>query len=152
MRKIRLVCNSEKDDLRCLLYEYLKELSLFDDKIKFGKNGEPIYRWFDCYFKDSGRYPFYFVVDGKVAGFALIRQTDIGYEIGEFYVLQSYRKDGNALWFANEVLRLFKGEINFFTKTKNERAVGFWNKFVKNENLLECSCVGDEINWRIIKD
>ena len=146
MKKIQIVPLGRMEEMRKYFNDYLTELSEFDPDIKFDKNGTPIYKWFDCYWEDKNRYPFFLIVDGSVAGLTLIRElSNMSYEIAEFYVLPEYRKDGNALWFAKEITDLFEGEFVFSTRLTNERAIKFWNKFVL---LFEKSEQKDDNLWR----
>ena len=132
MEKIRIVGEREKGELKKLLNDYLVEIAKFDDGVKFNKKGEPVYRWFDCYFKDYGRFPIYFVVDGVVAGFALVRNIlGEGYEIAEFCVVKEYRGKGYAREFAKMICDFFDEQMEFSTNLKNERAVKFWSGFVQ---------------------
>lgn len=150
MRQIRVVPSIKMEEMRQILYEYLIELSEFDPDIKFDENGTPIYNWFDCYWVDKDRYPLYFMVDGHIAGIAMIREMgEMVYDFAEFYVRPEYRVDGNAMWFATEVTNLFDGEFIFSTRFTNPRAIRFWGKFA---NTFESnSFVDDEIwrNWTI---
>lgn len=152
MRKIQLVLSSQMEEMRKIFYEYLTELSQFDPKIKFDKGGKPIYKWFDCYWEDEDRFPYYFLVDEKIAGLALIRKlASMQYEIAEFYVRPEYRKDGNALWFAEQITNHFDGQFVFSTRLTNARAVKFWTKFTSQ---FESSSFADDStcrNWTILK-
>ena len=69
MNKIVIVPTLKKFELKRMFNDYLKELSSFDDSIKFDENGEPIYRYFDCYFSDKDRYPFFFCENDLIVGF-----------------------------------------------------------------------------------
>ena len=132
MKKIQIVPLSKREEMKKYFFDYLKELSQFDKTITFDKNGTPIYNWFDAYWKEKSRYPFYLLVDDNVAGIALIREVqDKQYEIAEFYILPTQRKDDNAIWFANNIISLFDGEFSFSTDRVNHRAVKFWQKFAK---------------------
>lgn len=129
MRKIQIIPKSEKHIAKEILYKYLTELSEFDDKIQFSDDGQPIYVWFENYWKDYGRFPFYFLCKNQIAGLAFIRETgDKQYEIAEFYVCPEFRKDGNAMWLACEVIELFDGVFDIGTQLKNNRAIAFWTK------------------------
>ena len=138
--------------MRTLFYEYLTELSQFDPDVKFDETGTPVYNWFDCYWQDKDRFPFYLIIDGKIAGLAMIRELeDLQYDFAEFYVRPKYRKDGNAVWFATEITNLFEGEFVFSTRFTNPRAIKFWGKFAQ---LFENNeYVDDEIwrNWTVRK-
>lgn len=152
MRKIQIVPLSRMEEMRKYLNEYLTELSEFDPDIKFDEKGVPIYKWFECYWDDKDRFPFYFIIDNEIAGLAMIRELgNMLYEIAEFYVCPEYRKDGNAIWFATEITNLFEGQFDFSTRFTNPRAIKFWDKFAKLFELNEYH--DDEIwrNWTIRK-
>lgn len=146
MRKIQIVPLSKMEEMRKYFYEYLVELSEFDPDIKFDEKGVPIYKWYDCYWDDKDRFPFYLVVDNTIAGLAMIRELDnMLYDIAEFYVCPEFRKDGNAIWFATELTNLFEGEFVFSTRFTNPRAIRFWDKFAK---LFESNEYSDDEIWR----
>ena len=146
MKKIQIVPLSKMEEMRKYFYEYLTELSEFDPDIKFNQKGLPIYEWYDCYWEDKNRFPIYFIVDNHIAGLALIRELEnMQYEIAEFYVLPNYRKDGNAMWFANQLMDLFAGQFVFSTRFTNKRAIKFWDKFAKQFKQHE---VTDDNIWR----
>ena len=138
MRKVKIVPSCRKEEIRMILNEYLIELSKFDSYIKFDKFKTPIYKYYDLYFKEKNRYPFCLCVDNEIAGIALVREIEnLSYEIGEFYVKPEFRNDGNALFFANELISLFSGSISYSTKLTNSRAIKFWDKIAVNfENKL----------------
>ena len=138
MEKIEIVGFSEKENLRNLLNQYLIEIAQFDDGVVFDKNGQPIYKWFDCYWNDCKRFPMYYFEDGELAGFALVRKIGSGkYEIAEFCILQNFRRNGNASKFAKKICDFFDGQMEFSTNLKNAPAVKFWEKFSKNFNRVE---------------
>lgn len=131
MRSIQLVSINEKEKLRKYFLDYLVELSRFDPTIIMDDQGTPIYKWYDCYWQERGRYPFLFSIDGRFVGLALVRELEPKHhEIAEFYVLPEFRKDNNALDFATRITELFGGRFSFSTRSENIRAVKFWNKFV----------------------
>ena len=146
MRKLQIVPSVKMEEMRVLLYEYLSELSEFDPDIRFDEEGTPIYKWFDCYWVDKDRFPIYLVVDGQVAGIAMIRELEeMVYDFAEFYVKPEYRKDGNAIWFATEITELFDGEFVFATRFTNPRAIRFWGKFA---DMFESNDYIDDDIWR----
>ena len=146
MRKIQIVPMIKIEEMRNVFNEYLTELSNFDPEIKFNKFGLPIYKWFDYYWEEKSRYPFYLLINEKIAGLALIRELDnMSYEIAEFYVKPEFRKDGNAIWFATEITNLFDGQFVFSTKCTNPRAIIFWDKFV---NMFSSNEHTDDNLWR----
>ncbi|MBE5738126.1 MAG: GNAT family N-acetyltransferase [Clostridiales bacterium] len=152
MRKIELVPEDAMEEMRGYLNTYLIELSEFDDNINFDDNGVPIYRWFDFYWNDKGRYPFYFYIDEKIAGMSFVREvTEEKYEIAEFYMFPEFRGNGNAMWFAGEIANKFDGEIEFSTKHKNIRAIKFWTKFANTFDSVKASSDKEWQNWTIRK-
>lgn len=146
MKQIQIIPLIKLEELRNHLNNYLTELSEFDPDIKFSENGKPSYKWLDCYFTDKDRFPFYLIINNKIAGFALIRQMEyMQYDFAEFYVLPNYRKDGNAIWFASEVVKLFDGEFTFSTRHTNPRGIKFWTKFAL---LFQDNIYIDDPTWR----
>ena len=146
MKKIQIVPLSKMEEMRKYFYEYLLELSEFDPDIKFDEKGTPIYNWYECYWKDKERYPFYLIIDNEIAGIAMIRELDnMLYDIAEFYVCPKFRKDGNAIWFALQLTELFDGQFVFSTRFTNPRAIKFWAKFAKS---FECNEYFDDKIWR----
>ena len=149
-RTIQIVPALKKEIMRVHFYDYLTELSEFDPDIKFDENHVPIYNWFDCYWEDKDRFPIFFWENNKLAGLAMIRELDnMVYDIAEFYVIPEYRKNGNAMWFALELTKLFDGEFCFSTRFTNPRAIKFWDKFSKCFD--DFGYTDDEIwrNWSI---
>ena len=83
----------------------------------------------------------------------MIREMNkMSYDIAEFYVLPKFRQDGNAIWFATELTKLFDGQFTFSTRFSNPRAIKFWGKFAQLFSNNEY--VDDEIwrNWTIRKN
>ena len=152
MKTIQIIPKNNKKTAQAILNDYLTELSQFDPDIKFDTNGVPIYKWFNAYWTEKERFPLYFMVDGNVAGMALIREIDdCVYEVAEFYVKPQFRKDGNAILFANQVINLFCGKFLISTRHTNPRAVNFWSKFVEQFVLVKCT--EDDIwkYWEVTK-
>lgn len=130
MNKITIVPTLKKFELRELLNEYLTELAEFDNTISFDENKKPIYKYFECYFVDKDRFPFFFFVNNKIAGFCLVREIkNLHYEIAEFYIIPEFRNKEYGKDFAKQIADTFMGEIEFSTRKTNERAVRFWNGF-----------------------
>lgn len=152
MLRVVLAKDEQKELTKAYLNEYLTELSEYDQDIKFDDEGLPIYRWFDFYWNDKGRYPFLFYVDDDVAGIAFVRRLgENSYEIAEFYVVPKFRGSGNALWFAGEIANKLNGEISFSTRLVNKRAMGFWSKFASAFNNYTETIDNGWKNWTIRK-
>ena len=146
MRKIELVSIRKKIEMKKVFNDYLTELSQFDPEVHFDEKGSPVYKWFDCYWTDKTRFPFYLLIDNKVAGFAMIREIGVmSYDFAEFYVCPEFRKNDNAIWFAKEIANLFDGQFSFSTRFTNPRAIKFWGKFA---SLFENASFHDDEIWR----
>ena len=66
-------------------------------------------------------------------------------EIGEFFVLNEYRKNGAGAFMANKMFDMYKGKWEIRTLLKNERAQSFWRKVVKNAS-------NDNYTEKLIRD
>jgi len=153
MRNLRIVSISNKFTFRDMFDIYMKELSNYDDTIAFDDMGKCKYKYFDAYWQERERFPFSFYINDKCVGFTMIRELNPkNYEIAEFYVKPDYRKDGNALYFAGEVLKLFEGDFEFSTKLKNARACRFWDKFVNTFDSTKSLNDNDERFWNIYRE
>jgi predicted acetyltransferase len=82
--RLRRVDPDERDSLRELLAAYLLE---------FDGQTTP-YRYFDEYWSDPQRLPFFIEVDGKIAGFCLVRRRGLDWTLAEFTVIPESRRNG----------------------------------------------------------
>ncbi|MDR2298695.1 MAG: GNAT family N-acetyltransferase [Comamonas sp.] len=80
--KIEVVPSSSQHTLKEMLFDYLIEL---------GVDAE--YAYLPLYWMEPGRFPYFILADGQIAGFALVRTLDQSplFEMAEFGVLTSYR-------------------------------------------------------------
>ena len=115
---------SHKPLLRNLLELYLHDFSAFDD-IDVDEHGLYGYRYLDNYWTDADRYPLLFRVDGKWAGFALVR-AGAPHDMAEFFVMRKYRRSGVGTALARDVFARFPGEWQVRQMTSNPAATSFW--------------------------
>ena len=158
---IELVKKDEKEILRNLLEKYNYEFSLYDDR-DVNDLGLYGYDYFDCYWTEENRYPFFVKVDGKLAGFVLLNDhsdldTEINYAISEFFVMYKYRRYGIGKYVVKYLFDNYKGKWQLKYHTKNEISQHFWLKIVdeytngkyeKTERDLEV--FGDRALWHIL--
>lgn len=150
MRNISIVPLSKMEEMRRLLFDYLKEIPEFDYNIEFDESNKPIYKWFELYWSDRGRYPFFLIINNNIAGFALIRElANMSYEIAEFFLKEEFRKNNNALWFAKQLTNLFEGEFIFSTSLLNLRAIKFWDKFANDFQVKSIAETEKHKIWKI---
>jgi predicted acetyltransferase len=86
------------------------------------------------YWSEPGRNPFLLRVDGKLAGFALIRRipgpgTDAVWDVTEFFVLRAYRRHGIGKESAHSIWR-FPGPWQVRVMQSNHTASNFWQRAI----------------------
>ena len=127
------VKEEEKEILRNLMEKYLYEFSQYEleDVNPLGLYG---YSYLDCYWTEKGRWAFFFKVDGKLAGFAMVNdypeagKTD--YCMSEFFVMLKYRRCGLGKWAAYQLFDRFKGTWQLKRHPGNLPSVKFWDRIV----------------------
>lgn len=87
----------DKSILRQLMELYAYDFTEFTGE-DIGPHGFYEYRYFDYYWAEEDRYPYFIMVDGQIAGFVLVNQYTSfikeGYSIAEFFVMRKYRRGG----------------------------------------------------------
>lgn len=92
----------------------------------------------DYYWIEEGRHPFIFYVDGKIAGFVLVRRSyneelnDYSYSIAEFFVMKRYRGSGIGKKVALYIFNLFPGLWEVAQMETNKPAQVFWRKVIND--------------------
>jgi len=123
---LALVEISEKPQLWQDLQEYLAELSRISG---LPLRGEIPYRYFDLYWQEPDRWPFWIKSQDKIAGFALIRKREDGvFSMAEFYVKPAYRRGGIGTAAARALFARFEGRWHVSEFTKNSPAIAFWRQ------------------------
>jgi predicted acetyltransferase len=99
---------------------------------RLGEDGRFGYPELPLYWRDEGRFPFLVWVDGRLAGFALVRKGsrisgDPGvWDVAEFFVARGYRKRGVGAAAAHEIWRRFPGTWEVRVMERNTAARAFW--------------------------
>ncbi|MBQ2668340.1 MAG: GNAT family N-acetyltransferase [Clostridia bacterium] len=134
----------EKEILRNLMEKYDYEFSQYDDRDVniLGLYG---YDYFDCYWTEDTRYPFFIKADGKLAGFVMVGNymeffPEAKHSMAEFFVLYKYRRCGVGTFAATEVFRRFPGLWELRCHPKNTTSVFFWDKVIR-ENTHDVLCI-----------
>jgi predicted acetyltransferase len=139
--RIEPVNVSEKQALWVELQDYIEGFLAYDNLEKV--DGAYQYKYFDAYWQDAERWPFWAVVDGARAGFALVRKEESGeYEMAEFYVRPEFRRGGYGLEFARALLERFPGVWLISEFRANLAAVLFWHKVIEPYAFTEEAYVG----------
>lgn len=124
--ELRPVSLADQSVLRNLMELYRHDFSEIehDDVDEHGLFG---YAYLDNYQTEADRSAFLVRVDGRLAGFVLLRHVDDHtMEIAEFFVMRGYRRRGVGVAVANEVFTRFPGRWRFFALVANAPAVAFW--------------------------
>ncbi len=93
----------------------------------WGKPCDPEYAW-----PEGWRgYPFLVRVDGRLAGFSLVRQTgEDSYDIGQFFILRKFRGKGVGKYVARRMFDLFQGNWEVGEMLENAPARAFWTRII----------------------
>ena len=134
--KIELVKKDEKEILKNLLEKYNYEFSQYNglDVNKIGLYG---YDYFDNYWTEKDRYPFFIKVNSKLAGFIMVNnypeiKLDTDYTLSELFIVYKYRRNGIGEYVVNYILNNYKGKWQLKYHPKNKISKIFWNKVIKN--------------------
>ncbi len=133
--EIERVPIEDKSVLRNLLELYIYDFTEFGpyDVDAHGLFG---YKYLDLYWTEEGRYPFIYRVDGKIAGFALVRREfredleEYCYSIAEFFVMKRYRGSGIGRDVAFYLFQQFPGLWEVDEMESNKPAQAFWRKVI----------------------
>jgi predicted acetyltransferase len=123
---IHLVSEAEKSQLWRELQDYLAELSRV--------SGKPLadefpYRHFDLYWQEPKRWPFWIRLQGRKAGFALVRRGQGGvFDMAEFYVRPEHRRNGIGTASARALFLRFPGRWHVSELAENLPAIAFWRR------------------------
>jgi predicted acetyltransferase len=106
------------------------------------------YPWFDLYWTEPNRFPFWSYVDSVRAGFALVHREERT-EMAEFYSFESFRRTGTALDFAQQILKRFPGPWTLSEYRAHTAAVAFWKKVIADYPFDERVYVGGQGKERL---
>ena len=130
------VNETEKSVLRQIMELYAYDFSEFDgaDVNEHGLYG---YTYFDYYWTEESRHPFFIRVDGKLAGFVLINEycyvvKEPGTKsIAEFFVMRKYRRKGIGKTVAFQIFDRFPGKWEVIQHGENEPSKIFWEEIIR---------------------
>lgn len=129
------VKEEDKSVLRQLLELYAYDFSEYDDA-DVNEHGLYGYTYFDHYWTEPDRHPFFIKVDGKLAGFVLINEycyvaTAPGTRsIAEFFVMRKYRRRGVGKAAALMIFDQFPGEWEVIQHGGNRPSQLFWEQVI----------------------
>ncbi|SCW57997.1 Predicted acetyltransferase [Paenibacillus tianmuensis] len=122
----------QKSVMRNLLELYKYDFTEFDPE-DVNEHGLFEYPYLDHYWTEEGRHPFLVHVDGKLAGFALIRELGADervYSVAEFFVMKKYRRYGVGREMAFALFNRFPGQWEVAQMEENVPAHTFWRRII----------------------
>jgi len=114
-----------------LLELYVHDFSEFRH-FQIGDDGRFTYPPLPFYWSDPDRHPLLVKMDGKLAGFVLVKRAPgasghpLVWDMAEFFILRSHRKRGIGTQVAHEVWRKFPGPWEVRVMPANIPALHFW--------------------------
>ena len=142
--------------LENLLHLYLHDFSELI-ALDVGNDGRFEYKNLALYWSDPARLPFLARVDGKLAGFVLVRRVSElqrdgdAYDMAEFFVLRGYRRRGIGSALAERVWLRYPGWWQVRVMANNAAAFRFWAAAIESftgKALDFESLENDGIQWR----
>jgi predicted acetyltransferase len=94
------------------------------------------YKDLPLYWSEPGRHPFLVWVDGKLAGFVLVKKgsefsgNQNVWDMAEFFVIRAYRRRGVGNQIAHEVWRRFPGMWEVRVMEANVSPRRFWERAI----------------------
>jgi len=145
------VNEDQKSILRQLIELYEYDFSEFTERDvnEYGFYG---YKYFDHYWTDENRYPFFVMIDKKYAGFVMINnhcyllKDDKAKSIAEFFIMRKYRRKGIGKEVATKIFDMFRGDWEVLQHGNNDPSKMFWKRVIEeytqgNFELLEVETV-----------
>ncbi len=134
---LTLVAYEDKAVLANLLELYNHDMSEFYDELQVNEHGRFEYRWLDHYWTEAGRFPYLIRADGRIAGFVLVRDVDGVFQIAEFFVLRSFRREGIGAVAARMAFRKHPGRWEVWHASANGPAAVLWRSVVPADAVRE---------------
>ena len=102
----------------------------------------------ELYWREPDRFPYWAMVDGRRAAFALIHCAERT-EMAEFCTFPEFRRSGVGLDFARQLLTRFPGPWEISQYRAHQAAVSFWHRVVADYDYEERVYVGGQGKERL---
>ncbi len=156
---IELIPAAKADEtiLANLLELYAHDFSEFYG-VELEPDGRFGYKNLPLYWSEPGRHPFLVRVDGKLAGFALVKKGSAisgdanVWDMAEFFIIRGYRRRGVGTRLAREVWNRFPGAWQVRVLQSNVLALKFWGHAISSftGNVVRPTQVEhDGDSWRL---
>jgi predicted acetyltransferase len=133
--EVVLATADQQPILANLLELYAHDFSEFHP-VTLGPDGRFGYQPLPLYWREPDRHPFLVRVDGKWAGFVLVKRGSefsgnaAVWDVAEFFVARAYRRLGIGTEVAHEVWRRFPGQWEIRVMESNVSALDFWQRAI----------------------
>ncbi|KOF08758.1 acetyltransferase [Planococcus glaciei] len=140
MMKIEIIqaTLAQRDAMQSLLELYQYDFSEFESE-DVNEDGVYGYKYLDYYWTVPGHFPFFIKAEGKLAGFALVREIALEglhrssyFKINEFFILKKYRKEGIGKRAACYLFDLYPGNWEVAELETNLPAQRFWRQVISS--------------------
>ena len=147
----------QKPILANLLELYAHDFSEFF-ALELGADGRFGYERLPLYWTEPQRHPFLVTIDGKPAGFVLVKRgSDVSgnenvWDVAEFFIVRGYRRRGVGTRVANEVWRRLPGPWEVRVMESNRSAEEFWRRTIAafvGESFSSVSFEKDGERWQL---
>jgi predicted acetyltransferase len=125
----------QQPTLANLLELYIHDFSEFHHQ-ELGANGRFGYKNLSLYWLEPDRHPFLLRLDGKLAGFVLVKRgseflgDEAVWDMAEFFILRAHRRSGVGTAAAHQVWKRFPGQWAVRVMESNHAAHNFWQHAV----------------------
>lgn len=135
---IVLAALKDKELLKELMTAYLAETN--DDD-----HAGTDYPYFDDYWTDATRWPYFITLNNEIAGFALINQWSVlglptDFAIAEFFISPAYRRNKIGKSALQKLIQTHKGLWEISVSLSNSSARYFWKQALTANNIKDIEC------------
>ena len=142
----------EQEPILANLFElYAHDFSEFA-AVELGVDGRFGYARLPLYWTEPDRHPLLVRVDGKWAGFVLVKREGNVWDVAEFFIARGYRRRGVGMNVAHEVWRRFPGRWEVRVMEANLTAREFWERAITSfmgEANVSVRVVKDGKSWQL---
>ena len=154
MITLKIITKEEKQKAYNLNQKYLYEMTNFYDN-DFDELGNIDYGYFDLYFTDKDRLPYFIYNDNELVGFIFLNKyshldKELTWSIAEATIFPKYRRNNYMTKAVELILKDNPGIYEVKYNTKNQKASNLWNKITNRFPNKHYKISDDEIVIRFI--
>ncbi len=136
---------------------YLYDFSQYAD-LEVNDKGLFNYPSLDVYWQEPDRFPYFIEVDGKWAGFILVKkgtaqaEDEEVFDVAEFFILRGYRRQGVGTRSAHMIWDRYTGRWVVRVMKVNKPAMQFWEQAVEKYtggDFRKQQVTRDDYSWLV---